>query len=206
MRSLTLSLALLGWFSLTQTQAPEHVSPDPPQTAFEPHHAEMIGQFLPDISFVARNDQELALSTFLGRPLLIDVWATWCGPCLTALPTLNHVYSEFKSKGMEMISFDEDGEQGEDGDAATAARYLARHRYFWKNVHDADSRVATALQCDGLPLVVLADARGKIVYFDFGGSEANLRKAIATLGPDFAPASPPDKDNADQASSSPDQN
>jgi uncharacterized ParB-like nuclease family protein len=45
--------------------------------------------------------------------------------------------------------------------------------------------VYKALKGDGIPLMVLIDSQGKIVYYDFGGDERALRKAIASLGPEF---------------------
>jgi thiol-disulfide isomerase/thioredoxin len=173
-----------------------------------PHHEEMVGQLAPDLTFVAKDGKETSLSAYRGRPVLIDVWATWCAPCLAALPSLRRIYAEFKGKGMEMISFDEDGEDGEDGDEATAAAYLARHHYEWKNFHDTDRKVAKALECDGLPLVVLIDSKGTIVYFGFGGKkvEAYLREAIAGLGPEFAPPGPSNKAKPVESQDSADQN
>jgi thiol-disulfide isomerase/thioredoxin len=141
--------------------------------------------------FVGKDGKEVALSSYRGKPLLIDLWATWCGPCLAALPSLNRIYAEIKDKGMEFISFDEVGDPvDEDKDAARATNYMAQHHYKWKNLHDDARRVATALQCDGMPLVLVIDANGKIVYFDFGGQEADLRKAIAGLGPQFGSVAP----------------
>lgn len=113
---------------------------------------------------------------------------------------MNRIYAEFKDKGLEVISFDQDR------DAAKATEYLARHHYEWKNFHDEDRKVATALQCDGFPLAVLIDANGKIIYFDFGGEDADLRKAIAGLGPEFAPAPHSDEDKQNEASNPPSRN
>jgi thiol-disulfide isomerase/thioredoxin len=166
----------------------------------------MIGQLLPDLTSVGTGGEEVALSSYRGKPLLIDLWATWCGPCLAALPSFNRIYAEFKAKGMEFISFDQEIAEEDDGDAAKAAKYLAEHHYVWKNFHDSDRNLAKALQCDGIPLVVLIDANGKIAYFDFGGKEADLRKAIGSLGPEFAPVSPSDKGKPVESSGSTDQN
>jgi hypothetical protein len=76
------------------------------------------------------------------------------------------------------------------------------HRYQWKNFHDGDRAIESALQGDGIPLIVLVDASGKIAYFDFGGKETDLRKAIAALGPEF---SPPSKNRSEPSENSPDQ-
>jgi thiol-disulfide isomerase/thioredoxin len=210
MRCAATILALLSLIPLAKAQEPEHDPADPYWSSFKHvgvlHHEEMVGQSVPDVTFVGPDGKEIALSSYRGRPLLIDLWATWCAPCVAALPSLNRIYAEFKGKGMEFISLDQESEEGDRGDAVTAARYLAGHHYDWKNFHDSDRKVATALQCDGIPLVVLIDANGKIVYFDFGGKEAYLRKAIANLGPEFTPVTPSNKGKSGESPGSTDQN
>jgi hypothetical protein len=120
------------------------------------------------------------------------------------LPSLNRIRAEVKDKRIEFISFDEVGDVAdEDTDAARAAKYMVRHHYDWKNYHDVDRKVATALQADGLPLALVIDANGKIVYFDFGGNEADLRRAIAGLGPEFASIAPADQVKRDTSQDSP---
>lgn len=206
MRSAILILSLFCLISRSSAQQPEHDPYRPPSRIVIEHHDEMVGQLLPDVTFIAANGKEVALSSYRGRPLLIDLWATWCGPCLAALPSFSRIYAEIKDKRIEIISFDQVGDPvDEDKDAARAARYLAAHHYDWKNMHDGDRKVATALQCDGLPLALLIDANGKIVYFDFGGKEADLRKAIAGLGPQFASVAPPDQSKPDAPRDSSDQ-
>jgi thiol-disulfide isomerase/thioredoxin len=187
-------------FPLANAQEPEHDPADPYWSSIQrrgvPHHEEMIGRALPDVTFRSPDGNEIALSSYRGKPLLIDLWATWCAPCVAALPSLKSIYAEFKDKGLEVISFDQDS------DPEHAAKYLARHHYEWKNFHDGERTVQSALQADGIPLILLIDANGKIVYFDFGGRETDLRKAIAALGPDF---SRPSKSRSDQSENSPDQ-
>lgn len=208
-RTPVISLLLLCLIPWATAQQPDPAPTDPDQSTIHvgvPHHYEMIGQFAPDVTFAGKDGTEISLDSYRGRPLVIDFWATWCAPCLKALPSLSRIYAEFKGKGLEFITFDEEEEENDASGADKAVRYLAQHYYNWKNFHDDGRTVAKALQCDGLPLVVLIDANGAIVYFDFGGHDADLRKAIASLGPDFAPVSPPHQDNPDESSDPPHQN
>ncbi len=151
----------------------------------------MLAQPAPSVSFTSKSDGEITLDSYRGHPLLIDIWATWCGPCLKALPAINRLYAEFKNKGLQVVSFDQDGEDGTEGDETTAAKYFARHHYQWTNFHDFDRKVALAFHADGLPLVVLIDPNGDIVHFGFGGERADsdLRNALAKLGTEYAPSS-----------------
>jgi thiol-disulfide isomerase/thioredoxin/outer membrane lipoprotein-sorting protein len=146
--------------------------------------AQMAGQMAPDVTRTRADGSKVALSSLRGKPVLMDFWATWCGPCLVAMPMLHHVYDEVKDKGIEFLVVDEDNKP----DDATA--YLARHKYPWTDFHDTDSKLQKAFKSEGIPLTVLIDAQGKIVYYDFGGNEDTLRRAIAGLGPEFVSAAP----------------
>jgi thiol-disulfide isomerase/thioredoxin len=141
---------------------------------------EMVGQMAPDVTFAAQDGKKIELSSYRGKPVLIDFWATWCGPCLLFMPALNRIYSETKEKGLQVISFDQSTA------ADDAAIYLKRHHYEWANYHDEEKAVYNTLKGEGIPLVVLIDSQGKIVYYDFGNNEMELRKVIAGLGPGFA--------------------
>ena len=135
----------------------------------------MLGKAAPEASFTTSDGKKIDLASYRGKPVLIDFWATWCGPCLLSMPSLNRIYSDYQSKGLTVLTFDQDSE------AEDATEYLTRHHYAWTNFHDTDSRVRKAFKDNGIPLTVLIDAEGKIVYYDFGGDETALRKAIAAL-------------------------
>jgi thiol-disulfide isomerase/thioredoxin len=141
----------------------------------------LTGQRAPEVSFVAADGKKIPIASYRGKPLLLDFWATWCGPCLASMPALNRIYQDIKDKGIPLVTLDLDHS---DPDAATD--YLARHNYGWTNYHDTDGEISRAFKDEGIPLTVLIDAQGKIVYYGFGGDEAGIRKAIAALGPEFA--------------------
>ena len=137
----------------------------------------MVGKAAPEISFTTSDGMKIELASYRGKPVLIDFWATWCGPCLLSMPSLNRIYNDYNSKGLTILSFDQD----EVPDNAT--EYLTRHHYAWTNFHDTDNKVNAAFKGNGIPFTVLIDAEGKIVYYDFGGDEISLRKAIAAVEP-----------------------
>jgi thiol-disulfide isomerase/thioredoxin len=154
-----------------------------------PEHprAQMVGQMAPDVTLTAADGKKVALSSYRGKPVLIDFWATWCGPCLLAMPSIGRIYADAKDRGLTVLSVDENG-RADDGPV-----YLDHHHYAWANFHDEAKAIQTAFKGEGIPLTVLVDAQGKIVYYDFGGDEPALRRAIAALGPEFASLAPAEK-------------
>ena len=157
------------------TLEPDFGGPPPPLHPTAP----MVGQMAPEVTFAGPDGKKIELSSYRGKPVLIDFWATWCGPCLISMPALSRIYAETKDKGLQVIGFDQSAA------ADDAAVYLQHHHYGWTNYHDEEMAVYKALKGDGIPLMVLIDSQGKIVYYDFGGDERALRKAIASLGPEF---------------------
>jgi thiol-disulfide isomerase/thioredoxin/outer membrane lipoprotein-sorting protein len=171
------------------SQEPDYGTPLP-----SPHpKAEMVGQVAPELAFAGADGKKITLTSYRGKPLLIDLWATWCGSCLISMPSLNRIYRETKDKGLVVVSFDQNPH------ADDAVLYLDRHGYKWTNFHDDGQTVQKAFKGDGIPLMVLLDAQGKIVYYDFGGDEVGLRKAIAGLGPEFASIAAPGGENLSPA-------
>jgi thiol-disulfide isomerase/thioredoxin len=140
-----------------------------------------IGRAAPPVQFQLSDGNRIALESYRGKPVLLDFWATWCGPCVLAMPNIERLYSLANQSGLTVISIDEDN------DAKAAAAYLARHEYAWTNYHDLNGRVRKAFRDDYIPLTVLIDAQGKVAYYDSRSNDEALRAAIAKLGPASTP-------------------
>jgi thiol-disulfide isomerase/thioredoxin len=126
-----------------------------------------------------QNGKTLSLASFLGKPVLLDFWATWCVPCVESLPEVKKLYDETADKGLVVLSIDDDE------DARTATDFLAKHNEPWSNFH-LTSQIAAAFPEHAIPYFVLVDASGKIVYSYQGLDESALRAAVRKLGPEFA--------------------
>jgi thiol-disulfide isomerase/thioredoxin len=143
------------------------------------HGPELAGKPAPKIEFSSEDGKAVSLQSFLGKPVLIDFWATWCGPCVESIPVLEKIYRQASGMGLVMLSVDE-GDQPK-----IAADYFADHREHWPNFHSTEA-IRNAFPHRGIPFLVLLDASGKIVFAKSGFEEAELRAAIAKLGPEFA--------------------
>ena len=115
----------------------------------------MTGDQVPSLKLKSADGKVVALDSFRGKPVLLDFWATWCGPCVAALPQLAQIYQEAKDKGLVLLTVDQDEE------ANTAAKFLAKKGYTWPNFHDGDGEIEKLVGSSGIPRTMLVDAQGK---------------------------------------------
>jgi thiol-disulfide isomerase/thioredoxin len=130
----------------------------------------------PQIKFKAVDGSEVDLSKMKGKVVLIDFWATWCGPCMMELPNVLDVYKKYHSKGFEIIgiSFDRDIESLK---KVTSKRGMNWPQYFDGKVWDNDLGIYFGIQ--SIPTMWLVDKDGKIVDAEAGGPQ--LGNKVANL-------------------------
>lgn len=164
----------------------------PQLAAEEKANNDMIGKAAPDLELKSEDGKVVRLSSFRGKPVLIDVWATWCGPCVQMMAELKKLSDELSAHGAIFLTVDRDE------DAAVAAAFLKRERVDWQNFHDTDGAMPTAFHAmNGVPWQVMIDSDGKVAFYHPGEDLAGLRTAIARLGPQYssiAPKPEPKKD------------
>jgi thiol-disulfide isomerase/thioredoxin len=141
--------------------------------------SKLVGKALPAVTLKDSAGREVSLQSFQGKPLLLDFWATWCVPCRESLPTLQKLYTEYKDKGLVLLSLDEDEAPQK------ATDFWARNKLPWPNYH-LDKPSVDKFPQHGIPYFVLVDPSGKILFSQAGAEEKALRTALASL--DSAPS------------------
>jgi thiol-disulfide isomerase/thioredoxin len=166
LRLLTVLLVLCGAVLAMLVFRPGRREPVPPQEAVSTTSAQALGQFIaldpklpaPTLVFTTRTGEAKSLSVFRGRLVLVNLWATWCAPCVEEMPALDRLQAKLGSD-LVILAISED-RQG----AAAVEPFLAQHAI--KNLAidlDPKSAASDALGVQGLPMSFLIDGDGMII-------------------------------------------
>lgn len=127
-----------------------------------------IGEGAPEIELMSKADTVMKLSSFHGKVVLIDFWASWCGPCRAANPYIQKLYKKYKDSGFEVFAVSLDVNK------PLWLKAIRKDRLTYTQVLDSDgwqSKVAEKYFIDALPTNFLLDKAGKIVAINIEGKE-----------------------------------
>jgi thiol-disulfide isomerase/thioredoxin len=166
----------------------DHAADFAKQCAGAAHRLSLFHKFF-DVKGTTLDDKEFDWSKYRGKVVLIDFWATWCGPCLAELPNVKKNYERYHDKGFDVvgISIDDDREKLEE--------FLEKDKLPWTILNEDragwKSAIAEEYGISGIPTVILVDKEGKVLSFNARGPA--LGKLLAEqLGP--VPGGDDDKD------------
>lgn len=111
-----------------------------------------------------------------GKVVLLNVWATWCGPCRYEIPELQAIHDRYAPKGFEVV-----GVSVDEGAVDAVREFVQQHKMTYPIVFDPEQKVTNLLQTSVLPTTVLLDRNGKIAWKKYGAimpNDEGLQKAI----------------------------
>jgi peroxiredoxin len=119
-----------------------------------------VGKQAPELSLPDVNGRSIALSSYKGKYLLVDFWASWCGPCRAENPNVVKAHNEFKGKNFAILGVSLDKER----DAWQEA--IHSDKLDWTHVSDLkywSSKAVETFKFNGIPFNVLIDPQGKVI-------------------------------------------
>jgi thiol-disulfide isomerase/thioredoxin len=135
------------------------------------------GEKAPDVAIATGPGQSSSLGQMKGKVVLMDFWATWCGPCRESLPDLKRLIATYGSDRLEVVSV------SEDEDESAWRNFTARNQMNWTQQRDAGHRMMQQFGADALPTYVLIGDNGVILQ-KYVGEDTDF-PLVDRIGPDI---------------------
>lgn len=135
-----------------------------------------IGQEAPDFTLPDVDGKPVSLNSFRGKYVLVDFWASWCGPCRQENPNIVATYNQFKDKNFTILGV------SLDQDKKAWLKAINDDGLVWKQISDLkfwNSEAATLYQVQAIPFNVLIDPNGKVIAKELRGPD--LRNKLAEV-------------------------
>ena len=113
----------------------------------------------PDFTVLDANGNEVRLSDFFGKPVVINFWATWCGYCVREMPDFDKAYDAYPDVVFLMVN----ATDGEYETVEKAKAYVESEGFDFDVYFDTQAQAATAYQITGYPTTIFVDANGDVV-------------------------------------------
>jgi len=139
-----------------------------------------VGQVLHDAPLHHFLGGSRQLSELIGKPLLINVWASWCGPCRAEMDSLERLSRRFGGKPFKVVGI------STDDDPKAAYAFIKRTGVTFENYIDKHLVLENMLGADRIPLTVLVDSDGRVLAKVHGSQQWDSLKWINFIGLTFS--------------------
>jgi cytochrome c biogenesis protein CcmG/thiol:disulfide interchange protein DsbE len=149
-------------------------SPVPPTTGTD--GGTVVGSPMPAFSALTLDGKPVDLASERGNVVLLNLWATWCGPCRFEIPELQKMNDQHAAQGFKVI-----GVSLDDSGADAVRKFVSEHKMTYPILLDPEGKLANIFQTSVIPTTVLIDRNGKILWKQFGpidSTDAVLKKTL----------------------------
>jgi len=132
----------------------------------------------PQFTLDSRGGPKISLSQYKGQVVMLNFWASWCGPCRQEMPLLENIYKKYNKMGFTLIGVNVEP------DSKAAEGFLKETPVTFPVIYDKDSTVSKAYDVSGMPSTVIIDRKGNIRVLHRGykpGDENEYLDSIRTL-------------------------
>lgn len=147
-----------------------------------PAQAQDAGKPAPDFELLNLKREGVKLSSYQGKVVYLDFWASWCGPCRETFPWMNQLQEKYGKDGFEIVAVNIDTKR------ADADKFLGQFPAGFTVLFDPKRTVAKTYALKGMPTSFLIDRAGNVVSTHLGFQkdragelEAHIAKALATV-------------------------
>jgi peroxiredoxin len=138
----------------------------------------LAGTPAPAFTLASRSGQDVSLAQYKGNVVMINFWASWCGPCRQEMPLLEGIYKKYNKMGFTMLGVNVEP------DSNAANDWLKATPVSFPILYDRDSKVSKLYDVAGMPSTVIIDRNGKLRVLHRGykpGDENEYLDSIRTL-------------------------
>lgn len=144
--------------------------------------SEMILEPAPAFTLLDIDGNKISLDDYKGKIIIVDYWATWCGPCLASFPGMKKAVEKYENDSWVKFLFINTWERVEEK-TKNAADFIAKNDYPFHVLMDEDSKVIEKYKVSGIPTKFIIDAQGNIRFksIGFSGSDDKLVEELSTM-------------------------
>ena len=164
----------LGGLATTprETQAPTETSADTPTEVTDTHPTDPPANIAPDFTMLDKDGNEVTLASFFGKPIILNFWASWCGPCKMEMPEIQKFYEQYGEEiHFLLVSVDDSVD--------SAKTFIETEGYTFPVYFDTTSLGAYTYGASSIPLTFFIDAEGNLTAYYMGAmSEDILQQGV----------------------------
>ncbi len=117
-----------------------------------------VGYMAPDFTVRNLKGNRVSLSDFKGKVVVLNLWATWCGPCRVEMPGFENLYRRFRSEGLTILAVSLDK-----GDSQKVKDFVEKYKLSFPVLMDDEGNVEKSYQTFTIPTTFVIDKRGRVV-------------------------------------------